>query len=244
MAVYTEAARPRPWGFWATTGWAFLSFIAAVLIAIGCAAVWRSLHPGQSLIEALSGSLLLVCTAAAAPVQIGLLALAARLRRWQAGEYLGLMWLQGRWLGLGVVCLAVVLPTLDLLTYLIGQPIASPFQIEAYASARAAGLLPLLWVTFGVIAPAVEEITFRGFLYRGWAASRLGILGAILLTSALWSMLHIQYDWIIIGQIFCIGLMLGCFRWLSGSTSLTIVMHALMNLWGTLETLVTMEWFS
>ncbi len=244
MAVYSEARYPHPWGFWATTGWALLSFTAAMLVAMGCAAVWRSLHPGQTLTGALSGPLLLVCTAAAAPVQIGLLALAARLRHWPAGKYLGLTPLQGRWFALGVVCLVIALPTLDLLTHLIGEPIASSFQIESYVSARAAGWLPLLWLTFAVIAPAAEEITFRGFLYRGWAASRLGIFGAILLTSAIWSLLHIQYDWVIILQIFGIGLMLGCFRWLSGSTSLTIILHALMNFWGLLETIVTIEGLS
>jgi hypothetical protein len=37
-------------------------------------------------------------------------------------------------------------------------------------------------LAFVIIAPAAEEITFRGFLYRGWAASRLGVFGAILLT--------------------------------------------------------------
>jgi CAAX protease family protein len=205
---------------------------------------WRSTHPNQSLSLALNGPLLLLCTAAAAPVQIGLLALAARLRRWPAGEYLGLVSLQRRWLALGVGCLVILIPTIDLLTYFFGQPIASSFQIESYVSARAAGWLPLLWLTFALIAPAAEEITFRGFLYRGWAASRLGIFGAILLTSVIWSLVHIQYEWVIILQIFGIGLMFGCFRWLSGSTSLTIILHALMNFWGLLETIVTIEGLS
>ena len=237
MAVYSEASHPHPWGFWATTGWTILSFTAAVLVALASTVLWRSEHPDQSVTTALSGPLLLICTAAAAPVQIGVFALAARLRRWPAGPYLGLTSLQVRWLVVGVICLIVLLPMLDLVTHLIGQPITTRFQTESYASARASGLLPLLWVTFVLIAPAVEEITFRGFLYRGWAASRLGIIGAILLTSAVWSLLHIQYDWFIIGQIFCIGLVLGCFRRVSGSTLLTIVMHALMNLWGLIDTI-------
>jgi membrane protease YdiL (CAAX protease family) len=241
VAVSSEAPRPHPWGFWATLGWALLSFTAAVLVVIGCAELWRSQHADVSLTAALSGPFMPVCTAAAAPVQIGFLALAARLRRWPAGEYLGLISLRGRWLGIGAVCLVVVLPTLDLLTHLIGEPIASPSLVEAYASARAAGLLPLLWITFALVEPAAEEITFRGFLYRGWAASRMGIFGAVLLTSAIWSLLHIQYEWFIIFQIFGLGLMVGYFRWRSGSTSLTIVLHALMNLWGLLETVVTIE---
>jgi membrane protease YdiL (CAAX protease family) len=39
--------------------------------------------------------------------------------------------------------------------------------------------------------------------------SRFGTFDAILLTSAIWSLLHIQYQWAIILQIFSIGLMLG-----------------------------------
>src|SRR5436309_13262738 len=129
MAIYSEAPRPRPWGFWATIGWALVSFAAAVVVATGCAIWWRSTHPGQSLALPLNGPLLLLCTAAAAPAQIGFLALAARVRRWPAGEYLGLVSLPARWFALGVGCLVIVVPTLDLLTYFFGQPIASSFQI-------------------------------------------------------------------------------------------------------------------
>jgi hypothetical protein len=145
VAVSSGAPRPPPWRFWATTGWALLSFAAAVVVASGCAVVWRSTHPGQSLTVALSGPLLLLCTAVAAPVQVGFLALAGRLRRWPAGEYLGLVSLPGRWLALGVGCLVILVPAIDLLTYFFGQPIASSFQIDFYVSARAAGWLPLLW---------------------------------------------------------------------------------------------------
>jgi len=86
VEVFWDAPRPHPWGFWATTGWALLSLTAAVVVATAYAMWWRSTHPDQSLSLALNGPLLLLCTAAAAPVQIGLLALAARLRRWPAGE--------------------------------------------------------------------------------------------------------------------------------------------------------------
>src|SRR6266516_4904936 len=104
-------------------GWAVVSFTAAVLVAMGLAEWWRSAHQGQSLVQALSGPLLLLCTAAAAPVQIGVFAWAARLRRWPARDYLGLVSVDRRWLALGVVCLVILLPILDLLTYLLGQPI-------------------------------------------------------------------------------------------------------------------------
>jgi hypothetical protein len=240
MAVYPEAPHPHPWGFWATTGWAMLSFTAAMLVAMGCAAVWRSLHPDQSLTAALSGPLLLVCTTAAAPAQILGRPPEAVARRRISRISIRAGPMASAWRNLPCDCAANARFT--------DAPHRSADCItlsDAILCLSPRGrFLPLLWVTFALIAPAVEEITFRGFLYRGWSASRLGIFGAILLTSALWSLLHIQYDWIIIGQIFCIGLMFGCFRWLSGSTSLTIILHALMNFWGLLETIVTIEGLS
>ena len=57
-------------------------------------------------------------------------------------------------------------------------------------------------------------------------------------------LLHIQYDWLGMVQIFAIGLMLGWFRWASGSTTLTIVMHVLINLEAMIETAIKVEYLS
>ena len=59
--------------------------------------------------------------------------------------------------------------------------------------------------------------------------------------SALWAVIHTQYDWYGIFQIFLIGLLLGWVRWRSGSTLLTIVLHALINAWATLQTIIKVE---
>ena len=61
-----------------------------------------------------------------------------------------------------------------------------------------------------------------------------------------WSgrLLHIQYDWLGMAQVFATGLMLGWFRWASGSTALTIVMHAIINLEAMIETAIKAEWLS
>jgi len=48
--------------------------------------------------------------------------------------------------------------------------------------------------------------------------------------------MHIQYDWFGLAQVFLIGMLLGWVRWRSGSTTLTILMHGLNNLWAMLET--------
>jgi hypothetical protein len=92
----------------------------------------------------------------------------------------------------------------------------------------------VLWLAFVVVAPVGEEITFRGFLFRGWAASRLGVSGTILLSALTFTALHAHYDWFETLQVFLIGTLFGWLRWRSGSTTLTILLHLVANLLATL----------
>jgi hypothetical protein len=86
-----------------------------------------------------------------------------------------------------------------------------------------------LAVALIVAAPLMEEFLFRGFLFRGYAPSSLGIAGAILLTSAGWAAMHVQYETFYIVQIFLLGCAFGWLRWRSGSTALTVILHAMVN---------------
>ena len=54
--------------------------------------------------------------------------------------------------------------------------------------------------------------------------------GAIILSSLAWTALHLQYDWFFFGEVFSVGLWFGYIRYRSGSTWLTIVLHALNNM--------------
>ena len=82
-----------------------------------------------------------------------------------------------------------------------------------------------------------EELFARGFLYRGWSESVLGPIGAIVLSSMVWTLLHLQYDWYFLGEVFSIGLLLGYFRYRTNSIWLTIFMHGLNNLAATLQSI-------
>ena len=92
-------------------------------------------------------------------------------------------------------------------------------------------------IAFVVAAPVSEELFARGFLYRGWSESFLGPAGAILLSSLVWTALHLQYDWFFFGEVFSIGLLFGYLRYRSNSTWLTTVLHGLNNLAATLQTM-------
>ena len=89
-------------------------------------------------------------------------------------------------------------------------------------------LLPLF--TAIIVGPIGEEVIFRGFLYRGLAASRLGIGGAIVLTALAWTASHYDRSWNYLVASLAFGLILGWCRWRSGTTTLTIVLHAQWNL--------------
>ena len=91
---------------------------------------------------------------------------------------------------------------------------------------------PIWWAMFPIVglgAPLAEELLFRGFLFSGLAGSRIGVVGASLLTSAAWALVH-SYSLIGITQVFIIGIV---FSWIlvrTGSLRVPIVVHSVYNL--------------
>jgi membrane protease YdiL (CAAX protease family) len=118
----------------------------------------------------------------------------------------------------------------ELLSRATGHEVTPGFMGDVLKSARADGALWLLVIAFTVAAPVSEELFARGFLYRGWSESFLRPAGAILLSSLVWTAVHLQYDWFFFGEVFSIGLLLGYLRYRSHSTWLTVVVHGLNNL--------------
>ena len=144
----------------------------------------------------------------------------------------------------GIVGLVALIAVFDASLFFSGHAVVTSFQMQSYTTAAAEGwLLPMALAAI-IVAPAGEEIMFRGFLFRGWARSDRSAWPAIIVISLLWAGLHIQYDWTGILQIFVIGLFLGWLRWRSGSMLLTFLLHALFNLEGTFETLVQVHWLA
>ena len=240
-------AEPRPWGAWATIGFSLmcltLFFVVQTIAALGV--IGAMVVSGVSFdevfdVEKLSsdGLILGLATVSSAPICIGFLVLVARLRGPFALWYLGLVRPRAGTVVKSILATVLFLAAFDGLTYWLGRPIVSEFMTSIYETA---GWLPLLVAALVVAAPLFEEIFFRGFLYRGLAASRLGAPGAILITSFCWSLIHTQYDWYGIGGVFAIGLLLGVVRQTSESTSLTIALHALVNLVATIETAVYLQ---
>lgn len=229
----TQPELPRPWGFWSTLCWGVLAFGLWGAVVAG-AIVWLNWGQIANLPDMQEDPWFPLQLTLANMLQIAVLAWAARLAGWPVGQYLGLVRPRARDLVAGIAALAALVLGLEILTHVLQRESVTPFQTEAYRVARAAGLLPLLWIAFVIAAPVAEEIFFRGFLFRGWAASPLGVPGTILLTSCIFSASHVQYDWFGMFQTFCISMLFGWLRWRSGSTTVTILMHMAINFIATL----------
>jgi uncharacterized protein len=222
----------------ATFGWAFLAFLAGQIAALGVLLEWAHGDVRALFAEQYDGAVVTLSVLVLDPVTVAVLMLAVRLRGAGVAEYLGLVWPRMRALSIGIVGIFIIIAVTDALLFVSGRAIVSPFQLVSYTTAAQEGWLPLMWLATVIVAPAGEEIMFRGFLFRGWVSSRRSAWIVVPLISLLWTGLHLQYDWVGMLEIFVAGLFLGWVRWGSGSTLLTFVLHALFNLEGMLETLV------
>jgi membrane protease YdiL (CAAX protease family) len=233
----TEAVptAPQPWGFWATSGFTVLILIV-YLVAQGVSAalcfVVFNLDEDQT-----SGLLLAVATLAGAPAGIGITCLFARLRGGiRIRDYLGLHWPPRRTVVQWCLVLLAFAGVSDVLTvFLLDRPLVPPVMVDFY---RTAGFLPLLWLAIVIVGPATEEVIIRGFMIPGLLGERpsqLATGAAIAISSALWAVIHVQYDAFGVGVIFMFGILLGYVRVSTGSLPLCILLHLLSNLISTVE---------
>ena len=81
----------------------------------------------------------------------------------------------------------------------------------------------------GIGAPLSEELLFRGFLLSALAQTRLGFWGASLVSTALWTSLHIGYSAVGIIEVSIIGLFFSWLLWRTGSLRVAIFCHAVYN---------------
>ena len=85
------------------------------------------------------------------------------------------------------------------------------------------------WFLLVVAAPIVEEMLFRGLLYRGLEA-KVGALITIMITSVLFGMVHyLGFGWPRAVATGCLGLLFGIIRWRTGNTTAAMVTHATIN---------------
>ena len=228
---------PRRW--LGTLGLGVVAAVASQIPALAALALSTDYGFNLAKIQhaANDGIAVIVLVCVSTPVQVGLLLAFARRRAPSAFDYLGLRLPRRRDFAL-LVFAAVGLIAADFgFSWLFGTKVVTTFQGDIYRSARLAGALPWLWLTVVVVAPIGEETLFRGFLFRGWLKSPRNPWPAIVATSAAWALLHVQYNPLVIGEIFLVGLAFGWVRATTASTVSTMALHAVLNAAGLAETL-------
>ena len=234
---------PKIWGYFATFGWAFLGYLVSAFVAAGVLYLWNPVAFPLDL--DLMGSMQNAryvgwTTILSNLIFVVVLAWAARRAGWAAKDYLALNWAPRSEVVIAIASLILLLPAMDTLAYLLGQPIIPAFVADIYRNAQQTGTMLLLWLAIVVAAPVGEEIVFRGFLFRGWVRAARPIIGILAIT-VIFSIVHIQYNWFGLLQVFLIGLLLTWTRWRSGSTLLAMVLHILSNFYAMMQAVLFLD---
>lgn len=235
-------ASPRPWGAGATFGFLLLILLGMTVGQMAVLVPWvvvRMVNDPSGNVNQLAedlqydGDLLSLATFAAAITTLGLVVLLVKARGWSAPrDYVGLAPVRFKSvLPWGLALLALV-AGFDALSTFLDRPVVPESMSRIYESAA---FLPLLWIAVVIVAPLWEEIVFRGFGFRGFRSSRLGLAGAILVPALFWTGLHVQYDAYDLSFVFALGLFFGFARERTGSVTVPIVLHVLNNLIATIE---------
>jgi len=242
MSEESKESQVAHWGFWATLLWgALLAVVFVVLQMVTITVILIAQDRYQSAAEyqrafveaTTNGQVLSLITFVTTIVCTGILAGIIKLKKRSVlKEYLCLrpvpLQLTLKWAGI----LALFIASASMITLALGRPLVTDFMSEIYATAESVWML---WVALIIAAPLFEELFFRGFLFRGLSSSFMGPVGAVLVTSALWALIHTQYDAYDKGMIFCLGLLLGAARVHTGSLLLPLGLHAASNLEATIE---------
>ena len=227
------------WGPWQTAGLGLAIFMinAAAQTGVLIAMTAREFffNPSPDITQAIdnlasNGLLVSVATIVGSAVGVVMVIVFVKARRRASiREYLAFNPLTKRQALINLAVIAGLIALLELASSVTGQSPDTGFNFEVY---RTTNPIVLLWIAFVIFGPAFEELFFRGFLFAGWLKSRIGPVGTIALTSALWAVLHIQYDVHGMVQILIIGIALGITRFKTKSLWSPLLMHFAWNLAG------------
>lgn len=146
-------------------------------------------------------------------------------------QTLGIQWLP-TWRDIGLACVGIVLyfiasviltPILSILMPWIDMTQQQDIGISAPQGAE-------MWLTFAllvVVAPVVEEVVFRGYLYGKLRKRHVSVWVSVLLVSVLFGAAHMQWNVAVNVAILSVFMCLG--REITGSIWTGIIMHMMKN---------------
>lgn len=109
----------------------------------------------------------------------------------------------------------------------LGEPYVDP-SVREYLLA---GHFPYLeWLSLVAVAPLFEEMFTRGLIFGRLENTRVGVPGAVFISSLVFVAFHQNADRVEMVQLFVWGIALGVARWKTGSVYAPLVMHTFWNL--------------
>lgn len=222
---------PSPYGLWIAF-FSVLIFIAPNLVVLGIA--------GMDALDTVvleSTTMIVVNLIAGLVLQLVVFVLAL-LPLLAAGRPYARLWgptrTTGAMIGLGLatgVVVAIVSYLVNIIVVvLVG--VEDPVQQQLLQDALAGGL-PLLLVALlaVVVAPFVEEVIFRGVLFRA-LADRINLPVGLVLSAAIFAVIHIEVvasqPFALVG-LFIVGFLLAWAYHLTGNLTVPILGHAVFN---------------
>jgi membrane protease YdiL (CAAX protease family) len=223
-----------PWSGWDVLGIALLTILAIVVFLFATTlAAQQLLFPHQPAVEVAKLPLVTVAAQGLAylAVLIFMIALVKRLGR-PFGQAIRWNWPRNSLVYLlGGVALAFGLQGL---AHFLPMPKELPID-RFFQTTSEAWVLSVFGVT---LAPLLEELFFRGFLYPV-LVRRLGVVAAVLLTSAGFGLIHapqLGRAWAPVLVVFLVGLALTITRALTKSVASSLLIHIAYN--GTISALI------
>ena len=147
-----------------------------------------------------------------------------RVRHIPLGD-LGSLTLHKKDLLFGMLSLAAFILLEEVYMWILGIEMPMGFLEFMLSKPLFLGLISVV-----IIAPIAEEFIFRGFLYSQLSRTKIGPWGTVSLSSLLWTIIHFQYEVLILIVLFFFGIFLGYIRMAYNSLSLPIMLHGINNL--------------
>lgn len=187
-------------------------------------------HPGTDMQEwgrgiGTNGFVLSLSTCVSAMVTVPAVRLLTGTVEDRPWSFLGFRRVSGRAILISCGATVAYLVSWTIVSALIHRP-PTPFVLAVYDTARFPALLAVVLV---IVAPLLEEMLFRGFLFAALRAAGAPVWAAALVVSVIFVAIHTQYDAYDTAGVFLMGLLFMAARVRFDSIVPSIVMHSLTN---------------
>lgn len=109
------------------------------------------------------------------------------------------------------------------------------FMLDVKSQTHSVFDMLMLVLGICIVAPIVEEVIFRGLAYARLIKSRVGVTGAIIITSLVFTVIHTQYDLTVLVMLSLFAFLLGYVRYKTGNIFYCIALHMQINILSTIE---------